>query len=232
MATIRVLFEDNHLLAVAKPAGLATMGVGADRESLVDRAKAYLREKYDKPGEVYLGVVSRLDLPVSGLILFARTSKAAGRLTNAFRDRHVEKRYLACVEGRMPEGEAELEHHLAIDEKNRKTYITHADNPAAKPARLRYEVLARQGETTLLQVRPITGRKHQIRAQLAKIGVPIVGDAKYGAQRPYKPGIALHSWRLSLEHPVRKTPLLLEAAPPRGWDKWFAEAIREAQSIP
>lgn len=229
---MRVLLEDNHLLAVAKPAGIATMGVDADRESLVTRAKAYLREKYNKPGEVYLGVVSRLDLPVTGLVLFARTSKAAGRLTTAFRDRHVEKRYLACVEGRVTDDEAILEHYVAIDEKNRKTYVTHADNPIAKLAQLSYRVLDRQRETTLLEVRPITGRKHQIRAQLAKVGLPIVGDAKYGGERRYKPGIALHSWRLSLEHPVRRSPLLIEAPPPKEWNKWFQEGLRDAQSTP
>ncbi|MEO1498300.1 MAG: RluA family pseudouridine synthase [Planctomycetota bacterium] len=229
---MRVLFEDNHLLAVAKPAGLATMGVEAGRPSLAAQAKEYLREKYDKPGEVYLGIVSRLDLPVSGLILFARTSKAASRLTEAFRRRLVEKRYLACVEGRLPDGERTLEHYLAIDEKQRKTYVTHADKPDAKPAELRYRTLARHGETTLVEVRPTTGRKHQIRVQLAKAGAPIVGDAKYGATRPYKSGIALHSWRLALEHPVRRAPLLLEAAPPTGWNKWFEQALQDVQSTP
>ncbi|TWT42575.1 RluA family pseudouridine synthase [Botrimarina hoheduenensis] len=229
---MRVLFEDNHLLAVAKPAGLATMGVEAERDSLVQQAKAYLRDKYNKPGEVYLGVVSRLDLPVSGVLLLARTSKAAARLTAAFKGREVEKRYLACVEGRLEPDEATLEHHLAIDERNRKTYATQPDSPGAQLARLHYRVVARERETSLLEVRLITGRKHQIRVQLAKVGTPVVGDAKYGATRPYKPGIALHAWRLALEHPVRRTPLLLEAPPPKGWNKWFDAEMKEIRSTP
>ena len=239
--SLKILLEDNHLLAVAKPAGPPTQGAEAGVMSVLDMAKAYIARKHDKPGKVYLGVVSRLDAPVTGLLIFARTSKAAGRLSESFRLRQVEKVYLATVKGTpppcpgSPPAHGSLVHHMVKDERTRRMVATHADTPGAQRAELSYEVLLSQGGRSLLAVRLMTGRKHQIRVQLAKIGCPILGDSKYGlgdskygATQPYEPGIALHSWRLGIEHPVRREPLELECPPAARWGNWSAEELKAA----
>ncbi|QDV74573.1 RluA family pseudouridine synthase [Botrimarina mediterranea] len=225
---LRILLEDNHLLAVAKPAGPPTQGAAAGVISVLDMAKAYVAKKYDKPGKVYLGVVSRLDAPVTGLLIFARTSKAAGRLSEAFRARQVDKVYLATVKGTPPPCPGSLVHHMVKDERTRRMVATHADTPGAQRAELSYEVLLSQKGHSLLAVRLMTGRKHQIRVQLAKIGCPILGDSKYGTTQPYEPGIALHSWRLGIEHPVRREPLELECPPPPRWGNWAPGDLAKA----
>jgi 23S rRNA pseudouridine1911/1915/1917 synthase len=225
---LKVLFEDNHLIAVAKPAGAPTQGAAAGVMSVLDMAKAYVARKYDKPGKVYLGVVSRLDAPVTGLLIFARTSKAAGRLSESFRTRKAEKVYLATVKGMPPPCPGTLVHHMVKDERTRRMVATHADTPGAQRAELSYEVLLSKGGRSLLAVRLMTGRKHQIRVQLAKIGCPILGDGKYGVTEPYEPGIALHSWRLGIEHPVRREPLELECPPSARWGNWSAADLTAA----
>ena len=214
---LEVLYEDNHLLAVNKPALLPTMGVADDAPSLLAAAKAWLRDKYDKPGNVYLGVVSRLDAPVTGLILLAKTSKAAARLSEAFRTRAVKKRYLAVVEGPVDPAIGTLENYLRHDERHRKVHVTHAGAEGAQLAKLTYEVVARAGAFELLAVRPETGRKHQIRVQLAKAGHAIVGDRKYGSRVEFGPGIGLHSQGLEFAHPVRRDLMRLEAPLPGAW---------------
>jgi 23S rRNA pseudouridine1911/1915/1917 synthase len=215
--SLEVLYEDNHLLAVNKPAMLPTMGVAEDRASLLAVAKEYIRRTYDKPGNVYLGIVSRLDAPVTGLVLLAKTSKAAARLSEAFRLRRVEKTYLAVVEGVPDAPTAVLEHYLRKDERHRKVHATHEACPDAQLARLEYRLLAQDDSMSLLEVGLETGRKHQIRVQLSKVGHPVVGDRKYGSATPLASGIALHAHRLELEHPVRKDPLKLEAPIPSVW---------------
>jgi 23S rRNA pseudouridine1911/1915/1917 synthase len=215
--TLDVLYEDNHLLAVSKPAMLPTMGVAEDRPSLLSVAKELLRRKYQKPGNVYLGIVSRLDAPVTGLVLLAKTSKAAARLSAAFRERRVRKSYLAVVEGRLDPPSGTLEHFLRKDERHRKVHVTHEHAPDAQRAELAYRQLRTHGELALVEVEPVTGRKHQIRVQLAKVGRPIVGDLKYGSGIGFSPGIALHAHILELEHPVRREPLRLEAPLPKSW---------------
>lgn len=217
--TLDVLYEDNHLLAVNKPALLPTMGVAEGEPSLILLAKAYLQVKYDKPGNAYVGVVSRLDAPVTGLTLLAKTSKAAARLTEAFRTRAVAKTYLAVVEPAIEPASGVLEHYLRHDERHRKVHTTHGGAEGAQLARLSYDTVATRGELALVQIEPETGRKHQIRVQLAKVGAPIVGDIKYGSRAAFAPGIALHSFALELEHPVRREPLRLEAPPPRSWTR-------------
>ncbi len=216
-APFPILFEDNHLLVVAKPAGLPTMGVGEGRPSLLTVAKEYIKQKYDKPGNVYLGIVSRLDAPVTGAVVIARTSKAAARLTEQFRDGSVEKVYWALVEGVPAPAEANCVDWMRKDERHRKMHVTHQDHPEAKEARLAYTTLKEFPQTTLVQVRLETGRKHQIRVQLARRGHPIVGDRKYGAKTPCPDGIALHSRRIEFVHPVRRTPLRLVAPLPKCW---------------
>jgi 23S rRNA pseudouridine1911/1915/1917 synthase len=215
--SIDILYEDNHVLALNKPAMLPTMGVMEDRESLLDRARDYLKREYLKPGNVYLGIVSRLDAPVTGVVILAKTSKAAARLSEAFRSRQVEKRYLAVIEGALETNEALLEHFLRKDERHRKVHVTHEAGADAQLARLRYRVLATGQAMSLLDVELETGRKHQIRVQLSKIGHPIIGDRKYGSRFPLSSGIGLHAHRLSLQHPVKREPLVLEAPPPLSW---------------
>ena len=222
---LEVLYEDNHLLAVNKPAMLPTMGVAADRPSLLTVAKEYIRHKYAKPGNVYLGIVSRLDAPVTGVVLLARTSKAAGRLTKQFRERTVDKTYWAIVEGRVEPPTGRLVDYLRKDERHRRVHATSRQTPDAQLAELDYRVLGQSdGEPslqerslTLLEVRPRTGRKHQIRVQLSQAAWPIVGDRKYGARRAFPHGIALHARRLGVEHPVSKIQIVLEAPLPASW---------------
>jgi 23S rRNA pseudouridine1911/1915/1917 synthase len=226
-----ILYEDNHLLAVVKPPGLPTQGAAAGRSSLVVQAKEYLRQKYRKPGNVYLGVVSRLDLPVSGVVLFARTSKAAARLNQQFRDRQVEKLYWALVEGKIEPPAAECVDWMAKDERQKRMVVVNPPRRgqdrmprkrAAKPqaARLKYKRLKVSGGNSLLEISLETGRKHQIRVQLAARGHPLVGDRKYGSRRAFAGGIALHCRRLVVEHPVKKTMLELVAPPPKAWKEF------------
>jgi len=217
--SLHVIYEDNHLLVVNKPAGLATMGVGPDRTSLLDLAKEYIRKKHHKPGNVYLGIVSRLDAPVTGVVIIARTSKAAGRLSASFRQRTVEKIYWAIVDGQVEPSTARLEHYLRKDERHRRVHTTHADCPGAQSAWLDYAILKGNQQCSLLEVRPGTGRKHQIRVQLAAHRYPIVGDRKYGSESPFPQGIALHARRLSLDHPVRDERMRFEAPLPAAWQQ-------------
>ncbi len=214
-----VLYEDNHLLVVNKRAELPTMGVAADKPSLLSVAKEYLREKYNKPGNVYLGIVSRLDAPVTGLVVIARTSKAAGRLSEAFRERRVKKWYRAVVSGVPDPPEETLEHFLRKDERHRRVHTTHAGCPDAQLARLGYRVLSHNDQNSLVEVELETGRKHQIRVQLAKVGHPVFGDRKYGSAEKFPLGIALHAWKLELTHPVRDEVMIFTAPLPASWRK-------------
>jgi 23S rRNA pseudouridine1911/1915/1917 synthase len=212
-----VLFEDNHLLAVVKPAELPTMGVEANRPSLLAQARQYIKEKYAKPGNVYLGIVSRLDAPVTGVVVIARTSKAARRLTRQFRERQVEKRYWALVPRvpRPPEGR--WVDWMRKDERHRKVLICDPHERGAQDARLSYRTLRQFKQAVQLEVALETGRKHQIRVQLAAHQLPVLGDRKYGSRVAFGPGIALHARELCFEHPVRQTPLELVAPVPRSW---------------
>lgn len=215
---LEVLYEDNHLLAVVKPAGLATMGLSHGRETLLTVAKQYIKRRYNKPGNVFLGVVSRLDAPVTGVVLLARTSKAAQRLTEQFRTRAVDKTYWAIVEGLVDPVEAECSDWIGQDKRHRRMWIVGPTAPGAKQARLEYRRLdALEKNTSFLEIKLLTGRKHQIRLQLAERHHPILGDRKYGSQRPWPAGIALHARRLEIVHPVSGTPLKLEAPPPVAW---------------
>jgi len=212
-----VLYEDNHLLAVAKPAGLATMGTPGDTPSLIDVAREYVRLKYSKPGNVYLGVMSRLDAPVTGVVLLARTSKAASRLTEQFRSHTVEKVYWALVDGRIRPPAAECTDWIRHDDRHRRVRIAQPGQPGAKEARLAFRTLRSVRGDSLLEVEPVTGRKHQIRIQLARRGHPILGDRKYGSRRRWPSGIALHAKRLVVAHPVGGEPVVLEAPLPSAW---------------
>jgi 23S rRNA pseudouridine1911/1915/1917 synthase len=199
-----VLYIDNHILVVIKPAGLATQPSLDNKESLEGQAKAWIKEKYQKPGAVYLHAVHRLDKPVSGLVLFARTSKALSRLNGSMRAKKFIKKYTAVVEGNIRSTEGFLEHYLVHGD--RKALVVNKDAPEAKLCRLHYKVLQRQQKTTLVEIDLDTGRYHQIRAQFAAEGHPIVGDTKYGA-RPSgssAKSIALHQGEMSFPHPTTK----------------------------
>jgi 23S rRNA pseudouridine1911/1915/1917 synthase len=219
-----VLFEDNHLLAMVKPAGMLTQPDRTGDVSLLDLAKRYLKVTYGKPGEVYLGLVHRLDRPVGGVIVFARTSKAARRLSEQFRGRTARKIYWALVEGAPDPPEGELVHRLI----GSGTMMRAAppDTPEGQEARLAYRTLERARGASLVEVELITGRKHQIRAQLAAIGCPVVGDIKYGAKR-LTPGrreertivgaIRLFARSLVFSHPVTGRDVTVEAKPPEAF---------------
>lgn len=210
-----IIFEDNHLLAVNKPAGLLVQGDDTGDRTLLDLAKDYLKEKYNKPGNVYIGLPHRLDRPVSGVVLLAKTSKALERLNKIFKTREVEKVYWALVENRPNEVEGRLTHYLV---KNAKLNITRAyttERSDSKFADLSYSLLREAGGKFLLEVKPVTGRPHQIRVQLASMGCSIVGDLKYGSPKPLKDAsICLHARSLQLVHPVTKEPISIEANPP------------------
>lgn len=214
---LQLIYEDNHLLAVVKPAGLATMGLPGNKPTLLTLAKSYIKGRYHKPGNVYLGVISRLDVPVTGLVLLARTSKAARRLTEQFRARAVEKIYWAIVEGSLWPAAGTWEDWVGPDERRRRMRIVGPAMPQAKAARLAYRRLRRLGADTLVEIRLETGRKHQIRLQLGHRGHPILGDRKYGSVRPFASGIALHARSLTFTHPVKNELLTLEAPVPEAW---------------
>ena len=215
-----VLYEDNHLLAVVKPAGLPTMGTPGGVPPLLTLAKEYVKQRYQKPGNVYLGVVSRLDAPVTGIVLLARTSKAAARLTEQFRAHTVEKSYWAVVEGVLEPSEGQLVDWLGHDDRHRRMHIVGPSMPEAKEARLAYRRLSVVKNYSLLEVTLETGRKHQIRLQLSHAGYPIVGDRKYGSITAFSPGIALHARRLAISHPTTGERLEFEAAPPASWRRF------------
>jgi len=205
-----VIYEDNHLLIVEKPPNLLTQGDATGDPSLVDEAKAYLKEKYDKPGDVYLGLVHRLDRPVGGLVALARTSKAASRLSGQLRTHAMRREYLAVAHGAdiVPSGECT---DYLLDE-NGTVRIVPGGTPGAKEAVLEWTVLGTQNETTLLHIRLQTGRKHQIRVQLAKLGHPIVQDMRYGVDSPGEP-IALWGAKLTLTHPTKKEAMTFSSKP-------------------
>ena len=207
---MEVLFEDNHLLAVSKPAGMLTQPSPLAAYSLENLAKEWVKEKYQKPGAVYLTAVHRIDRPVSGVVLFARTSKAAARLNASMREKSVEKVYLALVEGRPQQACGVLEHYLVHGEH--RSLVADKKTEGAKRAVLSYRRVQTSGKWSLLRIELETGRYHQIRVQLAELGCPIVGDERYGAAGKLDgKRIALHHARLVVPHPTQKVPIVIEA---------------------
>ena len=223
-----ILFEDNHLIAVYKRSSDLAQGDRTGDESLDNEVKGYLRTKYHKPGEAFLGVVHRLDRPVSGVLLYARTSKALERLNEMFRSRQVRKSYLAIVKERPPEDAATLKHFIKKNEKQNKSYVYDTEVRGSKEATLDYRLIARSDRYYLLEVELHSGRHHQIRAQLANMGCPVKGDLKYGYPRSNEDGsICLLARKLEFIHPVKKESLTITAHLPEG-DIWshFAEFVK------
>ena len=219
---LEILFEDNHLIAVNKRPGDIVQGDKTGDEPLGERLKAYIKEKYRKPGSVFVGVPHRLDRPTSGVVLFARTSKALERLAGLFREGGVRKTYWAMVQARPPRDEDTLVHYLTRNPQQNKSYLADQPSPGAREARLSYRLLLSLDRYHLLEVEPGTGRHHQIRAQLARIGCPIKGDLKYGARRSNPGGgIHLHAREVNFLHPVKGTPVRIVADPPPDplWDE-------------
>ncbi|MFN0053442.1 MAG: RluA family pseudouridine synthase [Planctomycetales bacterium] len=217
MHDLDVLFEDNHCLAVLKPARVLVAPDRTGDVSLLDLGRQYLKQKYNKPGDVFLGLLHRLDRPVSGVVLFARTSKAAARLSEQFRTGAIGKVYHALVEGAVSPREGELSHWLSKDQITNVVTSVAPETPGAKPCTLRYRQLHAGGQLTLLEVTPLSGRSHQIRVQLACAGHPIYGDGKYGSPHGFDGRIALHAARLHFEHPVRHEPVTITAPTPADW---------------
>lgn len=212
-----VLFEDNHLLIVNKSSGILVQGDATGDVPLVELCKQYIKDRYHKPGEVFLGVVHRLDRPVSGVVALARTSKSLERMNALFRDRETEKIYWAVVRKKPQASEGTLVHWLSKDEKKNKTTAYRQDTPGALRSELSYKVLASASGCWLLEVKPITGRPHQIRVQLSSIGCSIAGDLKYGDDQANEDGsICLHARKLSFVHPVKKELISLSAPVPTG----------------
>ena len=217
-----VLYEDNHIIIVNKTASEIVQGDKTGDTPLSEIVKQYLKEKYQKPGNVFIGVTHRLDRPVSGLVVFAKTSKALGRLNEMFRVGEVKKTYWAIVKNMPPEPEGELVHYLVRNEKQNKSYAYDSEKPGSKKAILYYRLIGRSDNYCLLEVDLKTGRHHQIRCQLAKMGCPIRGDLKYGFPRSNPDGsICLHARRVRFVHPVSKE-LIEVVAPVPDSNLWHA----------
>jgi 23S rRNA pseudouridine1911/1915/1917 synthase len=237
---LKILYEDNHLLGVLKPGGMLTQGDRTKDITALALAKKYIKEKYGKPGNVFVGLVHRIDRPVSGVLLLARTSKAASRLAREFHARRVEKTYLAVVMGRVEGRGGELV--TWIERDHNRSRAAARPSAKAKKAVLGYRVVERRGDLTLVELRPGTGRHHQIRVQLAGVSHPVVGDLKYGAVKPLPDKtIALHAARISVKHPTRDERVTVEAPPPQSepWntfratiDSYFGSGVSTRRRAP
>lgn len=225
MRQLEVLYEDNHLLVVVKPAGMPVQEDETQDPDLLSLAKAYIKDRYDKPGDVFLGLVHRLDRPVSGIVVFARTSKAASRLSAQFREHTITKRYFALVEGRFEESGECVDY---LHKHKREVRVVRSTHPEGKRAELTWRSLGVEGKVSLLDIDLKTGRPHQIRVQLSSRKMPIKGDVRYKAQTSFDyQNLALHAYALALDHPTKKIRMGWSVAPKGPWLDWFREIIRE-----
>lgn len=214
MNQLRILFEDNHIIAVNKRSSDLVQGDKTGDISLSEIVKIYIKEKYNKPGDVFLGTVHRIDRPVSGIVLFARTSKALTRLNEMFRNREIHKTYWAVVKNKPPKDSDHLVHFLKKNEAKNMSKVYPHEHPGALKAELEYKILASSDRYHLLEINPLTGRHHQIRVQLAAIGCPIKGDLKYGFNRSNQDAsIHLHARKVEFIHPIQKDSLTIIAPP-------------------
>ena len=211
---VKVLYEDNHIIVAIKPCGVLSQSDGSGNPDMLTILKAYIKEKYSKPGEVYLGLVHRLDRPVSGVMVFARTSKAASRVSEQIRTRKVEKIYRCVVKGVL-EGSGRLENYIFKDESRNMVTVSDTERPGYKTSYLDYKALASKDGLTLVEVKLGTGRSHQIRAQMAHAGYPLFADQKYGEADKGCKDIALEAYKLTFEHPVKREFITFEAPIPQ-----------------
>ena len=219
--TVEILYEDNHIIAVNKQVGEIVQADKTGDHTLMDDVKQYIKVKYNKPGDVFLGVVHRIDRPVSGVVLFARTSKALSRLNTMFAEKRVKKIYWAIVQNRPEQLEAELRHFIGKNEEKNRALVSVSQRTGYKEAILSYKLISSTEHLNLLEVELKTGRHHQIRAQLSRIGCPIRGDLKYGAKRSNESGgINLHSRKVEFEHPVTHEMIKIEAPVPTQDNAW------------
>lgn len=217
----RILYEDNHLIAINKLPSEIVQGDKTGDTPLSEDVKRYIKEKYEKPGKVFLGVIHRIDRPVSGVVVFARTSKALARMNELVKEREIKKMYWAIVKNRPENTEGELRHYLVRNEKKNKSFASKIEKKGSKEAILKYRLVKESKDYHLLEIELLTGRHHQIRAQLSAIGCPIKGDLKYGFDRSNKDAsISLHARSVAFVHPVSKKPINIVADPPQDvlWD--------------
>lgn len=213
---INVLYEDNHLLIVEKPVNIAVQEDASKDMDLLNILKSYIKEKYNKPGDVYLGLVHRLDRPVGGVMVFARTSKAASRLSNELRKQQIYRKYKAIIRGTLPNKQGELVDYLYKDRKKNLVSVVSSKNKDGKKAILEYKVLSKKDNLSMLEVELKTGRSHQIRVQLANQGTPLYGDQKYGGHvNKHGQQIALWASSLSVKHPTKDEMITVESEPPK-----------------
>jgi 23S rRNA pseudouridine1911/1915/1917 synthase len=211
----KVIFEDNHLIAVHKRAGILVQGDHTGDIPLADLVKEYLKWKYQKTGNVFAGVIHRIDRPVSGLVLIAKTSKALERMNELFRERNIQKTYWALVKNKPPQNEGTLVHYLKKNQEKNTSKAFDTPKDGALKSELHYRCIGQSDRFYLLEIKPITGRHHQIRVQLSKIGCPIKGDVKYGFDRPNPDGsIHLHAKKVDFIHPVKKENMSIECPLP------------------
>jgi len=214
---LEVLYEDNHIIAVNKKPGDLVQGDKTGDKPLGEFVKDYLRQKHNKPGNIFCGVIHRLDRPVSGLVIFAKTSKALSRMNELFREKTIQKTYWAIVECKPQKNEDRLEHYLIKNQQKNKSRAFLKPYEGALKSVLEYKILKNMSTSTLLEVKPITGRHHQIRVQLSTIGCIIKGDLKYGAKQSNKDAsICLHAREINFIHPVKKEPITITAPTPKG----------------
>ncbi len=228
MNELTVLYEDNHVIVALKPQNIASCPDESGDENMLDIIKEYLRGKYEKKGNVFLGLVHRLDRPTGGVMVFARTSKAASRLSSQMKTGDFEKRYLAVLVGTPDEESGRLVNYLKKNTVNNTVYLSTQGTDGAKLAMLDYRILESKGDLSLAEIELHTGRSHQIRVQMAGISHPVYGDLRYGGERAQKGKLALWAYSLSFTHPVRGERMRFIAPPPEGGQPWSKFDIETA----
>ena len=226
---LSILFEDNHLVLVNKISGDIVQSDKTGDKPLVDKVKEYLKEKYNKPGEVFLGIPHRIDRPTTGIVIFCRNSRSLERINQMFKDKAIKKTYWAIVKNKPPAESGKLVHYMKRNEQQNKSYASDEEKPGSQRAELDYQIIARGDRYFLLQIDLHTGRHHQIRAQLSKIGSPIKGDLKYGYERSNEDAsISLHARKVEFLHPSKKEPMSVIAPVPddKLW-KYFEEEFQK-----
>lgn len=231
MEDLTILYEDNHLIVVLKPQNVPSCEDESKDKDLLTMVKEYIKETYDKKGNVYVGLVHRLDRPTGGVMVFAKSSKAAGRLAEQMKTGDFEKKYFAVVNGKLKEDKATLINYLKKNAVNNMVYLSSPTVEGAKKAELDYVVLEKQEDLSLIEVRLHTGRSHQIRVQMSAIGCPLYGDMRYGGEKARKGNLALWAYYLAFSHPVSKERLVFRVEPPKDITPWDRFDVSKSVTI-